>query len=101
MMRTENTTSEWHLEKKVTITIIVMLILNLGSSVWWAARLDQNVAFQEKRNDKQDELIVSLQGRFNDQDKTLARMEEGQRFTLQVVQQTREDLKDFRASNKQ
>jgi len=44
---------EWHLEKKVTLGLIVAMVLNLGSSVWWAASLNSQVMNQQKSIDGQ------------------------------------------------
>jgi uncharacterized coiled-coil protein SlyX len=40
---------EWHLDRKVTIGLIVALTLHGGSTVWWAASLSNRVAQLEQR----------------------------------------------------
>lgn len=41
--------SDWHLDRKVTLSIIAALLLNTVSSVWWAAKLDYTVQSHENR----------------------------------------------------
>ena len=38
---------EWHLDRKVTISLILALLVNAGATVWFAAQLDQRVAHLE------------------------------------------------------
>lgn len=39
---------EWHLDKKVPIAMILTIILQTGTFVWFAARLDHRVEALEK-----------------------------------------------------
>jgi hypothetical protein len=38
----------WHLDRKVPIAIILTLIAQTGSFVWWAGRLDNRVEMLER-----------------------------------------------------
>lgn len=40
---------EWHLDRKVTLSLIVALLANAGATVWFAAQLDQRVTSIESR----------------------------------------------------
>lgn len=88
---------DWHLDKKVPLAAFVMILINILTTIWWAGRLDQNVMVQEKRNDQQDEAIVTMQNRFNEQDRILSRMEASQQFIVNAVNETRADVKGLSA----
>lgn len=42
------TEKEWHLDKRVPIALIMALVLQTTSIIWWAANLDNRVAQNEK-----------------------------------------------------
>lgn len=46
-MSPQNESRDWHLDKKVSICIIIALIGNFCSGIWYGAKLDSNV--QETR----------------------------------------------------
>lgn len=39
---------EWHLDRKVTLSLIIALLANAAASVWFAAQLDQRVTSIEQ-----------------------------------------------------
>ena len=39
--------SDWHLDKKVPISIVIALFLNVIFGVWYASKLDSRIAFLE------------------------------------------------------
>lgn len=43
----EENRREWHLDRKVTLGLILALLANSGATVWWASRLEQRVAHIE------------------------------------------------------
>lgn len=86
-------TKEWHLEKKVTLGLIVALLVNIFSSVWWAASINSQVATQQKALDYQGlqinsivsaqagvgERLAKMEGAITYQTKSLDRIEESLR----------------------
>lgn len=84
---------EWHLEKKVTLGLIVALLVNIVSSVWWAASINSQVMTQQKALDYQGnqisviisaqagvgERLAKMESAINYQTKSLDRIEEGLR----------------------
>lgn len=48
------------MEKKVTLGLIIALLINIGSSVWWAASLDSQVLNQQKSLDAQAQQINTI-----------------------------------------
>lgn len=43
---------EWHLDRKVTLSLILALLANAGATVWFAAQLDQRVTAIENRQEQ-------------------------------------------------
>jgi cyclopropane fatty-acyl-phospholipid synthase-like methyltransferase len=43
---------EWHLDRKVTLALILALLANAGATVWFAAQLDQRVTTIENRQEQ-------------------------------------------------
>jgi hypothetical protein len=39
--------SSWHLDKRVPISLIVMVLINLGTVVWFAAKFDSRIGALE------------------------------------------------------
>lgn len=85
--------TDWHLDKKVTLAIIVALLLNAGSSVWWAARLDQSVSNHAERLERLDSAVISLGSQQSGLVEKLARIEEGQRFQIDMLKELRDKVK--------
>jgi uncharacterized protein HemX len=69
-------TGDWHLDKKVTVGLIVALMLHAGSVVWWASRTDERVEQHRQRIEKleiSDARLMETQERLIEK---LARVEE-------------------------
>lgn len=49
MVRAGGETREWHLDRRVTVTLILALLLNAGSLAWWAATMDARLLSAENR----------------------------------------------------
>lgn len=41
---------EWHLDKKVPIAVILTIMLQTGTFVWWGSRLDHRVETLERES---------------------------------------------------
>lgn len=77
---------EWHLDKKITIGIILALFFNAGSGIWYAAKLDATVSSQGARIQALEETSRQIPER-------LARLEEGQKYTIDIVKDIRSGIK--------
>lgn len=77
--------SNWHLDKKVPITLIVTLIVQSATIVWWARGIEARVyavekdqAKQEKRDDNQDrearDAVIQLRAQLERIDQKLDRL---------------------------
>lgn len=56
--------TDWHLDKKVPIAIIFTLAVQLGTAIWWSAKLDSRVAvleIQAKQQSNLAERVVRLE----------------------------------------
>lgn len=40
--------SSWHLDKRIPITLVVMILLQTSGGVWWASKIDLRMAEIEK-----------------------------------------------------
>ncbi|MGB9154405.1 MAG: hypothetical protein WCD70_15115 [Alphaproteobacteria bacterium] len=63
--------TDWHLDKKITIGVIVAILINAGSSIWYASKLDSQVqatetevlslkVWKEKQDDDRERINSSL-----------------------------------------
>lgn len=52
MARNGDSGREWHLDKRVNISIIIALAFHLGTSVWWAAGMTEKMTQVEQRLEK-------------------------------------------------
>jgi hypothetical protein len=84
---------EWHLEKKVTITIIVMLLANVVSSIWWASKLDHMVNSHESRISSTEEQIKIMAERNGMTLERLARIEANQQFQNETLREIKDAIK--------
>lgn len=70
------TSTSWHLDKRVPIALIVTIMLQLGAWIWWTAGLARDVQEDRRRIElleRNDAAQASLLGRINEQ---LARVDE-------------------------
>lgn len=78
-MTDEQKVKEWHLDRKVTLALIVALLANAGATVWWASRLEQRVTAiegQQSRPFQNTERIVRVEAQLDNAVRSLARIEE-------------------------
>jgi uncharacterized coiled-coil protein SlyX len=86
-------TKEWHLEKKVTLGLIIALVLNIGSSVWWASALNSQVLAQQKSLDSQAgqiNAIITAQAGVGER---LAKMESAIGYQTKALDRIEESLR--------
>lgn len=61
---TNFTSRQWHLDRRVPLALIIAIVLQTGSFIWWAARTDARVDALEISNNRsspQIERIVRLE----------------------------------------
>lgn len=85
--------NEWHLERKVTLSIIVALLLNAGSSIWWASKLDYTVQEQSARITNVEKSISEQRERNNNLYERLARIEANQSFQNETLREIKDSIK--------
>ena len=56
------TEAAWHLDKKVPISIIVMIFMQFAGFVWWGAKFDSRVAAVEQSDGAQSIRLQSVEG---------------------------------------
>lgn len=65
----------WHLDKKVTLGIISLLVVNVTTSIWWAATLTNEVQEIKGRPDL-SERVIRLEAVTGEHTRYLARLDE-------------------------
>lgn len=84
---------EWHLDRKVTIGIILALLANAGSSVWWASRLDYMVQTHETRLAAQEQEIYQVREKNGALNERLARIEANQNYQNDTLREIKDAIK--------
>lgn len=84
---------EWHLDRKVTVGIILALLANAGSSVWWASRLDYTVQTHEQRLAQQGNEIADMREKSSVLYERLARIEANQNYQNDTLREIKDAIK--------
>jgi|GEM_PF-1002542 hypothetical protein len=77
--------NDWHLEKKVTISLIVSILLQTCAIVWWGSKLDSRVGFLEEKVTMEHSRIDNQEKEFKDAASRLARVEERTAAMLDIL----------------
>lgn len=85
---------EWHLDRKVTLGLILAILLNAGSSVWWAASLNAQVLNQRKEIDTHTAQIAQVTGANAGFGERLAKIEAGITYQTKVLDRMEDKLKE-------
>lgn len=56
---TEAERSEWHLDRKFSVALIMTIVVQIGSAAWFASKTDSRVAALEQRYLEQQALIAA------------------------------------------
>ena len=67
-------TREWHLDKKVPITLFIALLIQGAAFVWWAAELNGLVRQSVEINAEQNKRIEAMEQRERDNGKMIERV---------------------------
>ncbi len=84
---------DWHLEKKVTLGLIIALLVNIGSSVWWASALNSQVMAQQKTLDSQSQQINAIITAQANVGERLAKMESAIGYQTKSLDRIEESLR--------
>ena len=76
---------DWHLEKKVTISLILSILLQTSTIVWWGSKLDSRVGFLEEKVSVDRNKIENQEKEFKDAASRLARVEERTAAMLDIL----------------
>lgn len=83
----------WHLDRKVTISMILALLMNAAGSIWWAASLNSMVTEHNHRLDRLDNAVVTLNAQQVNLGQDLARIQESLKYQTEMLKELREDMK--------
>lgn len=70
----ERREGSWHLDKKVTITLILLLLGQIGSTIWWAADLSHATKENSKATIAISNRIAEIESRERESSKLVERM---------------------------
>lgn len=84
----------WHLDKKVPLSIIVALLVQTATLIIWGTKLDSRVATVEQSVNSHTLTIETMKQTQNQISVGLARIEERQIISGEVVKEIRERLDD-------
>ena len=77
--RTDMATTDWHLDKRLPIALMVILALEGGGFIWWAATIEArmtNVETWQSKNESLNDRMVRMETTLEGVAKTLARIED-------------------------
>lgn len=89
----EEIRKEWHLDRKVIVGIIIALLTNAGSFIWYASKLDYTVQSHESRLVEHDKEITSIKDRNTTLMERLARIEANQNYQTETLKEIKEAIK--------
>lgn len=78
-MTDEQQVKEWHLDRRVTLALIVALLANAGATIWWASKIEQRVTVieaQGQRPFQNTERIVRVEEQIDNAVRSLVRIEQ-------------------------
>lgn len=84
--------AQWHLDKKIPITIIVTLILQLVGFGWIASKLDSRIESLEKADTRHERSLETQTAASDDAKARIIRIEEGMRHTLEALARIEENV---------
>lgn len=84
---------EWHLDRKVTLGLILAILLNAGSSIWWAASLNEQVLNHRKELDTHTAQISHMMNAQAGIGERLAKIEAGIIYQTKILDKMDDKLK--------
>lgn len=95
------TNEDWHLDKRITLAVIILLVINFGSTLWQASKLVQNIKQNSTAIEKQAQRIASIESSQSINNERLARIEERSNFQIQLTTDIKQSLKEMRKELRQ
>lgn len=89
----EEIRKEWHLDRKVIVGIIIALLTNAGSFIWYASKLDYTVQTHESRIMQHDKELADMKDKNSTLYERLARIEANQNFQTETLREIKEAIK--------
>lgn len=87
---------DWHLDKKVPITLVIMILFQTGGFVWWAATKSMEILELSHRTDK-IETMNDQQGKLLEEFiSRIGKIEERQLIQTEILTDIRSDLRSDR-----
>lgn len=83
----------WHLDRKVTLGLILAILINSGSSVWWAASLNEQVLNHRKELDTHTAQISHMINAQAGNGERLAKIEAGITYQTKILDKMDDKLK--------
>ncbi len=66
---------DWHLNKSISMSVIILLIANLSISVWWLSGLNKDIEVLKAKPDLL-ERVIRLEARSNEQGRIIKKMDQ-------------------------
>ena len=80
---------DWHLNKSVSLSVIILLLANIGMSIWWLAGLDNDVEALKAKPDLL-ERVIRLEAKSDEYQRIFQRLE----LTLDRIDKTLKEVSD-------
>jgi septal ring factor EnvC (AmiA/AmiB activator) len=90
-MTAEQLRNEWHLDRTISVSLIVVVCLQLVASVWWAA----NVSSTNERQSKDISDLVERTKRLEQSQDRVTRLETNLVATKETIQRVERLLEQF------
>lgn len=84
---------EWHLDRKVIVGIIIALLTNAGSFIWYASKMDYTVQTHEIRLVQNEKELSDMKDKNSTLYERLARIEANQNFQTETLREIKEAIK--------
>lgn len=85
---------DWHLDRKVPISLIIALAIQTGTAIWWASGMEHRVASTEGSVVRLKVEHDKIQSDVGDQSKAIAVLVEQLTSTNKSLEQLRMDVRD-------
>lgn len=82
----------WHLDKRVNVSIIVALAAHLGASVWWASTMSEKMTQVERRVEALAHSRETTDDRVNSQSREIAVLAQRMDSTIDSVDSLRAEV---------
>ncbi len=87
--------NHWHLDKKVIIAIILALVTNTVSYVWWQSWIDKSVHDNTARIQQNSDTIKTIQLEGRGVYERLSRIEAYQQMQTETLKEIKEAIKEI------